>query len=112
MKDAKKVQGNRCFGDNCPQDSGSKREQKIKEVLSGNAQRRRANKGIDSLLKDNPGKRIIDLLPSIRRAVIKLDLSPIVLTVALERVERNQYELGSKDAIFLAQFKASLEKSE
>ena len=68
-------------------------------------ERKRANKGIDCLLGQFRGKRIIDLLP-----VIKLRF-PDILAVALERVERKQYELGSKDAIFLAGFKASLEES-
>ena len=112
MKDAKKVLVNRCFGDNCPQNTDPKREQKIKEVLSDNAQRRRANKEIDYLLTRFRGKRLIQILPAIKRQVIKGDFPKYILDVALERVERKHHELGSEDAIFLAQFKASLEKSE
>ena len=74
-------------------------------------ERRRANEGIDCLLGRFRGSRIIDLLQVIKHKVITRDLSPIVLTVALERVERQHYEPGSKDAIFLAGFKASLEES-
>jgi len=77
-----------------------------KKTLTDADQRKRANRGIDSLLEQFSGQRIIDLL-----LVIKLRY-PDILTVALERVERKQYELGSEDAIFLAQFKESLEKSE
>jgi len=79
-------------------------EERIKEVILAATQRRRANKEIDCILKQFRGKRIIDLLP-----VIKRRFSRNVLTVALERVERKRYELGNKDAIFLAEFKASLE---
>lgn len=106
MKKPKEVRINRCFGGNCPKNSEQQGEQKIKEVLSAATQRDRANKGIDSLLKQFPGKRIIDLL-----RLIKLRF-PNILSVALEIVERKQYEIGSKDAIFLAEFKASLREPE
>ncbi|MBI3337634.1 MAG: hypothetical protein HY005_03405 [Candidatus Staskawiczbacteria bacterium] len=69
-------------------------------------QRKKANKEIDCLLKQYLGKRIIDLLPVIKRRF------PNFLAVALERAERKRYEVGSEDAIFLAEFKASLEKPE
>ena len=106
MNETKKVQVNRCFDDKCPQNTDPKGEQKVKDVLLTAVQRRRANKEIDCLLKQFRGRRIIDLLP-----VIKFRF-PDILVVALERVEGKQYELGSKDAIFLAKFKADLEKSE
>lgn len=70
-------------------------------------QRRQANKGIDGLLKEHRGKRIIDLLPMIKRR-----FPGIILKVALERVERRQDELNIEDAMFLANFKQSLAKNE
>lgn len=102
MGKAKEFQDNRRFKDIDEQARG----QKIKEAFLTAQKRRRANKEIDSLLKQFRGKRIIDLLPVIRHRF------PGILEVALERVERKQYEIGSEDAIFLAKFKASLEKSE
>ena len=108
MNEIERIRVNRCFGSNCPQnlEQQKQKEQKIKEVLTDAVRRKRANREIDALLKQFRGKRIIDLL-----RVIKLRI-PNSLTVALERVERKQYKIGSKDAIFLAEFKASLDKAE
>lgn len=111
MNKTKKTLTNRCFGGNSskppkqqPNDKQKRKEQKIKEVLSSVAQRNKANKEIDCLLKQFHGKRrIIDLL-----LVIELRFSRNVLTVALETAERIHHE----DAIFLAEFRAKLEKSE
>ena len=107
MHKVKGVQVHRGSDGDCPKNPAKKREQEIKEALLTAKERRRANKAIDSLLEQFRGKRIIDLLLVIRRR-----FSKIVLTVALERVERRQDELGDEDAIFLAVFKDSLEKSE
>ena len=74
------------------------------EILIDDAQRKRANKGIDALLKEHLGKRIIDLLP-----LIKLRY-PNILAVALERVERRRDFLSEDDLVFLEKFKASLVK--
>ena len=115
MDETKNVQVNRCFGGDYPKnpEQQKQREQKIKEVLSAAVQRKRANKEIDWLRERfHHKKTILELLPAIKRQCDKGQYSPMVLTVALERVERKSYELGSKDAIFLAEFKASLEKSE
>ena len=66
-------------------------------------QKRRANREIDYLLRKLRPKRIIDLLP-----VIKRRCSREVLAVALERVERIKDKLKMDDLMFLVNFKASL----
>lgn len=87
------------------------KEQKIKEILLTAAQRRRANKAIDRLLTlpQFRGRGIVGILEAMKRQVKKGDLSRYVLTVALDRAKRQKHEVGSKDAIFLAQFEDSLE---
>lgn len=106
MKEVQRLPANRCFGGHCPKKPDELRDQKIKEAFLTLAERRKANREIDFLLKQFRGKRIIDLLP-----VIKLRF-PQILAVALERVERRHYEPGSADAIFLANFKASLKENQ
>ncbi|MBI3631816.1 MAG: hypothetical protein HY219_03065 [Candidatus Staskawiczbacteria bacterium] len=113
MNETKKIQTNRCFVNSSletpkqqPDDRQKRKEQKIKEAISSATQRKKIHKQIDLLLEMWRGKRIIDLLP-----VIKLRY-PHLLDVALERAKKKQYEIGSKDAIFLAEFEASLKKPE
>jgi len=98
---------NRCFGTDCSQKINQQREQKVKEVLITAKERRRANKEIDHLLSRFRGKSLIKLLP-----VIKLRYSRSILAVALERVEGKRNGLAIEDAIFLEEFKTSLEKTE
>lgn len=85
-----------------PQKTNPKGEQKTKEVLSETVQRKRANKLIDELLRQHRGKRIIDILPAIKKNF------PSALAVALERVERRKDDLSGSDLIFLANFKLTL----
>ena len=108
MEETKKVQVNRCFEDNCPQESNQKREQKIKEVLTEAVQRKRANREINSLREQfHHKKSILEFLQ-----VIKRRCSPMALTVALERVERRRDVFTMDDIVFLERFKASLGKPE
>lgn len=105
MKGVKKLPPvNRCFGNSCPQKPEKEREQQIRDALESAAKRRLANKQIDILLSQFRGKQIIDLLPLIKFRY------PHILAVALARIERKKYEPGSKDAIFLAEFKRSLDR--
>ncbi|MDO8486437.1 MAG: hypothetical protein Q7S77_01950 [Candidatus Staskawiczbacteria bacterium] len=108
MNEAQRVQNSQRSDGNRHRSPEKQREQKIKDAFSDAKDRRRANKEIAWLLKRHPSKRIIDLLPAMKQRCYPL----YVIRVALERAERKQYELGSEDAIFLAKFKASLEKSE
>ena len=66
-------------------------------------QRKSANQQIGFLLREFPGKRIIDLLPWIKRCCLET-----VLAVALERVERRKDDLPIDDQVFLEGFKRSL----
>jgi len=66
-------------------------------------QRKSANRQIDFLLNEFPGKRIIDLLP-----VIRSRYPETVLSVAIERVERRQDALPIDDQVFFAKFMQSL----
>ena len=104
MKEAQRTPVNRIFGANCPKTPQKANEQKIKEILLTAAEKRMANRQIDCLLAQFRGKRIIDLLPLIRLRF------PKVLAVALQRVERRKNDLGIEDAIFLANFKRSLDQ--
>ena len=108
MNEAQRVQNSKCFDGNRPQNQENQREQKIKEAFLTAKERRTANREIDLLLKRYHGKRIVQLLPAMKQRKYPL----YVIKVAVERAERKHYELGSEDAIFLAQFKADLEKSE
>ena len=105
-KASQSVPVNRCFGDNC-QDSERQKERKIKEILSAAAERRKANKEIDCLLRRFQGKKILDLLP-----VIKLRFPGYVLRVAIERVERRKDDLRMHDLVFFEGFKASLKEQQ
>jgi hypothetical protein len=92
------------FGGIVPQRTNPQKEQKIKEVLSEAQNRKRANKALDHLLEQFPRKRIIDILPAIKKNF------PSIVAVALERVERRTDALSPEDLIFLANFKRELEQ--
>lgn len=102
-KEAQKSPASRCFSGNCPKEPRKEREEQIKELLLTAAQRRRANKEIDFLLRRFSGKRIVDLLPAILRRCSK-----DALEVAIERVERRKDDLSRDDVVFFEQFKSSL----
>ena len=69
-------------------------------------QRKSANKQINRLLAEFPGKRIVDLLPVLNRR-----FPGYVLAIALGRVERRMDDLPISDQVFLAGFKKSLGKA-
>ena len=82
------------------------KEEKIKEVLSEAAQKDRANKEIKALHNQFRGKRLIDLLP-----VIKRRCSRYVVEIAVERIERKKDELNPTDRIYFEGFKQELEQN-
>lgn len=116
MKVQKKPVVNRCFGDkNCPRGQEQQKEKKIKRILLATtaaerkkAERKRAERVLNDLLRQFHGKKGIDqLLP-----VIKLRYPPAVLQLAIERVERKQDELSWERRVDFELFKASLQQSE
>ena len=75
----------------------------LRAVSLSVAEKRSANGQIDSLLRQFPGKRIVDLLEYISRCYPETTLA-----VALERAERIIHGLTSADQTFLERFKKSL----
>jgi len=108
MEKAQKNPVNRCFGSNCPQKPQQQRKEQIEDLLKEAAQRKKANKELDFLLRQFHGRKsILQLLP-----VIKLRCSDVVLAVALERVERRRNGLAIDDLVFLETFKKSLQNKQ
>jgi hypothetical protein len=100
MKKANKKTVNRCFGKDSQDPSSERNREKIKEVLSDAAQRKRANRELNNVLQQFKGKNILDLLPAIARRCSKA-----ALRVAIERVERRQNDLNRDDFAFFEKFK-------
>lgn len=79
-------------------------EEKIKEVLSEAAKRKRANKVINNLLKQFKGKSLIQILPALSR-----HSSPEVVRVAIERIRNNKTRKPTPgDLAFLREIEESL----
>jgi hypothetical protein len=84
------------------------KEARVKEILTEVQARKRAGKELSSLsLQFHGRKSLLQLLP-----VIKLRLSELALTLAIERIERKRNELSMEDLFFFEQFKKSLEPQE
>lgn len=92
-----------------PRDREEKiREEQIKAVLSKAAERKRANRVIDSFLSQFRGKSLVQILP----VLVRRCSSRLVVGVALERIERRWKELSAEDQIFVSQVRASLGKQD
>jgi UDP-2,3-diacylglucosamine pyrophosphatase LpxH len=102
MNQVQRNSANRYFSNTS--NPNSKKEQKIKEVLSSAVARKRANREIDSLIKMfHHKKSILQLLPAIAARCSKA-----ALEVAIARIEINSHKLSIEDKIYFERFKASL----
>jgi hypothetical protein len=112
MKEAQRSPVNRCFGGNCPQNKKpipQLREQQIKEAFITARQRKDANRAISNLLLQLHCA-LPQVLEAIKRQVERRNLSPYVLSVAIERVEqqRRRNGLSMQEIVEFENFKASL----
>lgn len=106
MKEAQRIQVNRCFGD-CPENSGKQKEEKVKRILLTATEKRRMNKAIGSLLCQFKGRySLLQLLPLIKKRYSSL------LESAIERVEeqKNRNGLSMDKIVEFEAFKASLKE--
>jgi hypothetical protein len=95
---------NRCFADNSPPQNPKKREEQIKDLLTEQQRRKRAERELASMLKQFAGKKsLLQLLPAIQRRCSK-----DALLLAVERIERKKDDLSIDDRIYFEGFKTTI----